>query len=243
MKKIIKIISIVILSLLILFIILSGLFFMKFSSETKKMSPMETKLITNDIYCIKDKFINFYLIKSKDKYIAIDAGMDKKNILVELHKLNITPENIIAVFLTHTDRDHIGGLGLFKSAKIFISNEEEQIINGEKKRMMFFSNKLKYPYQKLNDGEELDILGIKIKCILTPGHTPGSMSYLINGQYLFTGDLLSLKNGKVDVFNEFFNMNTERERTSIKKISELVGVKLILTAHYGIVDNFDNAFK
>ncbi|MCK7506903.1 MAG: hypothetical protein MZV70_24480 [Desulfobacterales bacterium] len=31
------------------------------------------------------------------------------------------------------------------------------------------------------------------------------MSYVINDAYLFVGDTMSLKNGKADLFNEFFN--------------------------------------
>jgi hydroxyacylglutathione hydrolase len=75
----------------------------------------------------------------------------------------------------------------------------------------------------------------ELKIFFTPGHTIGSASYLVNDGYLFTGDTLSIKNSKMDVFNEFFNMDTAVERVSIEKIKALSGVKYIFTAHYGIL--------
>ena len=41
----------------------------------------------------------------------------------------------------------------------------------------------------LEDNEEIIIRDVSIKCMLTPGHTKGSMCYLLNNQ-LFTGDTL-----------------------------------------------------
>ena len=42
---------------------------------------------------------------------------------------------------------------------------------------------------KVNEGDELEIAGLKIRVLHTPGHTPGSSCYLIEGE-LFTGDTL-----------------------------------------------------
>jgi len=98
-------------------------------------------------------------------------------------------------------------------------------------------------YNLLDDGQEIKYPGLTIKCILTPGHTPGSMSYLINGKYLFTGDVLKLINGKVEEFHHFINMDTENDIKSIDKLSRLTGVEYILTAHYGISSDFTGAFK
>ncbi len=42
----------------------------------------------------------------------------------------------------------------------------------------------------LKDGEEIDFQGHLIKTIHTPGHTRGSVMYLIDNKYLFSGDTL-----------------------------------------------------
>ena len=209
MKKIIKRLLIAIGVVLLLIITFSAFYYFKAKSEIKKMSSAETKQIDETVISIKDAFCNVYLIKDSDKYIAIDAGNNLDNISNELKKLNINPDNVATVLLTHTDGDHVAALPLFKNAKIFMSKQEEDLINGKKSRFLFFGNKISSKeYTLINDRDSLNIGSVSVKGFLVPGHTPGSMSYLINNKYLFTGDALSLKNGEVDRFNEFFNMDT-----------------------------------
>ena len=43
--------------------------------------------------------------------------------------------------------------------------------------------------QYLVDGDELDFGAFKLRVLATPGHTPGSLSFLV-GNHLFTGDTL-----------------------------------------------------
>jgi hydroxyacylglutathione hydrolase len=238
-KRTLVVVGVIIL-ILILFI---GINIFRFISGTKGMATIQTKEIVNGIYAINDDTANMYLIKVKNKYIAIDAAKEKDKIEQELKKLNISSDDVIAVFLTHTDWDHTGALGLFKNAKVFISNEEEQMINCKTPRFFVINNKMPYKYSLINDIDIIDIAGIKITGILTPGHTPGSMCYIVSGQYLFTGDSLSLKSGKADVFADVFNMNTAQQRDSLKKLTGLNGVKYVFTAHNGFTDNYSEAFK
>jgi glyoxylase-like metal-dependent hydrolase (beta-lactamase superfamily II) len=69
------------------------------------------------------------------------------------------------------------------------------------------------------------------------------MCYLVNDKYLFTGDALSLKNDKIDEFNNFFNMDSEMALKSIEKIKNLNNIDYIFTAHYGYSDNFQKAIS
>jgi glyoxylase-like metal-dependent hydrolase (beta-lactamase superfamily II) len=45
------------------------------------------------------------------------------------------------------------------------------------------------PTDRVKEGDELTIAGLTIKVLHTPGHTPGSVCYLIENE-LFTGDTL-----------------------------------------------------
>lgn len=227
-----------------LLVIVSIIFMTIFISETKKMSPLPTRLVTDGIYAINNKFVNLFLIQNnRNTYIAIDAGSDKKMVAQELKKINIKPEKIIAVFLTHSDQDHVAGLSLFSHAKVYLSQDEIQLLNGKKHRGFIFNNKIDTSYETLKDKQIIKVGKITIKTILTPGHTPGSMCYLVNDKYLFTGDTLSLKNGQVELFNKFFNMDTNMEKLSIKKISNLQNVQYIFTAHYGYTVDYKKAFE
>lgn len=237
--KTFKKVSISIGALIALLFIMSGLYFLRMNAELKKMRPDETKELIEGIYAIKDDtYINLHLIKANDGYIAIDAAQHEEVIEREMAKFNIDPQLVRAVLLTHSDYDHVGAIKLFKNATVYISAAEEQMINGKTARMSFFhKNKLNHAYNLIEDNQVLDIAGLKVQGILTPGHTPGSMCYLINDQYLFTGDTLSLKSQKAEGFNKFFTMDPVANRKSIARLAALSGIEYLFTAHYGHTDN------
>jgi len=229
--------------ILVLFLLAVG-YFIKARSVMNGMTTAETSEIVKNVFSIKDSFVNFYLVKNGDHYISIDAGNDKGVIQQELNKLKIDPDKIDAVLLTHTDGDHVAGISLFKNASIYISKQEEQLLNGKKSRFFLFGNKIdSKSYNLIEDQQILSIEGIKIQGFLVPGHTPGSMCYLINDSLLFSGDALRLNRGKVETFYPFFNMDSETAIQSIGKIARIPGVHYMFTAHNGITNNFTNAIK
>jgi glyoxylase-like metal-dependent hydrolase (beta-lactamase superfamily II) len=238
LKRILLAIGIVIL-LIVLFFVGYGY---KAQSEVKTMNPVETGEIVENILVVKDSFSNLYLIKDSLNYIAIDAGNKTDVIAEELKKLNINPDMVSAVLLTHSDGDHVAAISLFKNAEVYLSEQEEQLINGEGSRFLFFGNRIDTEeYTLVEDQQIFSVGNLSIKGILNPGHTPGSMSYIINDKYLFTGDALSLKDGKIQRMNEFFNMDTETAVKSMKIITKLPNVEYIFTAHHGYSNDFTNA--
>ena len=222
----------------------TGVFMLRMKSEMKKMNVIETKEVVHNIYSIKDSFVNMFLLKDSDLYVAIDAGNDLNVISAGLKKLSIDPDKVMAVFLTHTDGDHVAALKVFKNATVYLSKEEEQMINGKTARMMGKQNKIDVKiYSLLNEQQTIRIGNIIIKGILTPGHTPGSMCYLINDKYLFVGDAFGLKNGKVDKPNDFFSSDMKSAVQSFDKINKLPKAEYIFTAHTGYSTDYKNAIN
>ncbi len=212
-------------------------------SETGMMTPLPTGESMPGIFAIQDGIVNMYLVKTGGGYIAVDAGNDAETIARALKDLGIDPASVKALFITHADSDHVAAAGLFAKAAVYISEAEEQMIDGSTSRALIFKNKLERKHSTIRDGETLSIGGVTVKGVLTPGHTPGSICFLINNVNLFTGDTLSLKGGKAGLFNDFFNMDSATEKKSIDRISNLAGVKRIFTAHYGYSDDFAFAFS
>ena len=168
---------------IIIILLFFGGYLLKAKSELKQMTPIETKEIVANLFSIQDSFSNLYLIKSGTQYIAIDAGNNMDTVSRELKRLNINPDMVVAVLLTHTDGDHVAALKLFRNAKVYLSRQEEPLINGKKSRFLFFGNKIAAKeYSLINDQQAVSIGNINIKGILTPGHTPGSMCYLVNNK-------------------------------------------------------------
>jgi hydroxyacylglutathione hydrolase len=218
--------------------------YLKLRSELKTMTQVETGKITNDVYAIKDSFVNMFIVQDSNQYVAIDAGNDEETVAAELKKLSIDPEKVVAVLLTHTDGDHVGALKLFKNAKVYFSRPEEQMINGQKSKFLWFGNSISTKeYTLLDDQQILNIGNLKIQGILIPGHTSGSMCFLVNDKYLFTGDAISLNAGKVGKANKFFSMDPETANKSIVKITKLPDAQYIFTAHWGYTNDYKNAVK
>jgi len=71
-----------------------------------------------------------------------------------------------------------------------------------------------------------------VTSIHAPGHTSGSMIYLVDGQYLFTGDAFSILNGKISIHP--FTMDKELAGKTIENLNDIISDSyLVLTAHYG----------
>ncbi len=200
------------------------------------MKPEETKHIIKNIYCVKTGIANLYLYKYNKGYIAIDCGSNVKKLNKGLIKLEISKEEITHVLLTHSDYDHVKGLPLFSKARVYMGHEEEQMINKTTPRfspLRFNKPLLTKKYNLLLDADELLIGDVIVTCIATPGHTPGSMTYLFNNTYLFTGDALSIKKGEIAPFFKGFVMDYQSHLKSIKKIMNIRKAQMIFTGHHG----------
>jgi glyoxylase-like metal-dependent hydrolase (beta-lactamase superfamily II) len=213
-------------------------------AKIKKLSLLSTMKITENIFSIKCGTVNFYIYQKGHAIIAIDSGYCKPVIEEELNRMNIKADKIYHLFLTHSDIDHAGGLLIFKNANIFISGDEEQMISHRRPRKFGFlyNSSFNKPYILLKDNDEVSIGSIRIKAIETPGHTPGSMSYIIDDEILFVGDAIKLFKGKAKP-NRSFSMDYEKQLESIRKIAEISGIKYLFTAHRGYTKDFDKAME
>lgn len=157
---------------------------------------------------------NCYFVINNDECIVIDPATSFEKIINFAKQRNL---KIAAVILTHGHFDHVGACKKLQEngIKIYCSAvEAKELINNPKllglRESMFFE-----PDYLIFDGEELNLIGLKIKCFLTSGHTIGSMSYLI-GDNLFCGDTIFAGGsyGRCDLYSGDF----EKIKHSINKI-------------------------
>ena len=221
-----------------LLIVGAVVFYINFRNGIKDMTPAETAAINDSVWAVKDRFVNAYIFRGLSGYLVIDAGLSAKKFRKEMEKTGIKPEEINALFLTHTDGDHTGATALFTNAQVFMHRDEEQMINGTTGKTKFSKTRWKYgSYTLLDSNDTINVSGIKITILHTPGHTPGSSCYIIGNDYLATGDNLIVKDGKYEHFIEMFNMNTPEQSESIKKLPDPMSFRYILTGHHGVIYN------
>ncbi|MCL1972513.1 MAG: MBL fold metallo-hydrolase [Endomicrobia bacterium] len=238
LKRILKITGIIICVLVLAF----GVVALKMKYEFSGFTPLETGRVVDDIFAVKDDFANMFIIQDNAQYIVIDSAINPKIVAEQMKKLGINPDDVAAVFLTHTDSDHVGALGLFDKAKLYMSKEEEQMTDGRKSKILWFGTSIpRRDYILLEDREIVQIGNLKIEGILVPGHTSGMTAYLINDKYLFTGDILSLKDGKIAPIPAIFNMDTAQAVKSMDIIRRIPAAEYIFTSHWGYTDDYKTA--
>ncbi|MCL2631287.1 MAG: MBL fold metallo-hydrolase [Firmicutes bacterium] len=125
---------------------------------------------------------NTYILSGNNKdAVIIDPARNAPKILSALNSLGLTAKYLL---LTHGHFDHVGAVKDLQDmgAKAYLHKEDLQQIDPSRCKEFV-------PDNFLNDGETLDLAGLKIKVIHTPGHTSGSVCFLIDNM-LFSGDTL-----------------------------------------------------
>ena len=208
----------------------------------KTMNPTETGQILNtDIFAVRDGFVTVYFIKTDNGYIMFDAGKNIQNFKASLEKTDINSDDIKWIFLTHSHYDHVSGLPLFPNAKIYMGKDELPLFDKKIKRDI--SKKGSMPHGihidkiiPLSNDQEVSFNQTKVRCLAAPGHTIGSMVFLINGQYLITGDAFFIKDGNIDV--HLASKDRKLAKKTIEQLKETINnSSIVLTAHFGIMIN------
>ena len=209
----------------------------------KHLQLIPTEQITKNIFAIKTGSANLFIYKKGSDRIAIDSGFGVSILKREFLSLGINPNEITGLFLTHSDFDHAGGLPVFQTAKIYLSFHEEPMITRKvaRKYGVIYNKKIYRTYKMLKDNDRIAVGTIRVKTIETPGHTPGSMSYLIDDEILFVGDAFKLIDGKAYPNSPLYCMDTNQQEESIRKLAKLKGVHSVFTAHGGYSNDFGYA--
>ncbi|WP_400163167.1 MBL fold metallo-hydrolase [Brevibacillus sp. TJ4] len=147
---------------------------------------------------------NAYILTNPqtEESIVIDPGMEPD---VLLHALR--DKKVVAILLTHAHLDHIGGLNQVRAltnAPVYIHPLEQEWLtnpdlNGSSRWNLPEPIICQPADHLLADGQVLHLAGLSINVLHTPGHSPGSCSFVI-GQICFGGDVLFAQSiGRTDL--------------------------------------------
>ena len=125
--------------------------------------------------------------------IAIDPGDQPEEIMALAKDMGV---KIKLIANSHAHIDHILGVRGVKEAtgaKFLLHPQELEIARGAVGAASGLLGQTVEPPPEpdalLADGDEVEVEGVKLKVIHTPGHTPGSLSFYTEGM-LFSGDTL-----------------------------------------------------
>jgi glyoxylase-like metal-dependent hydrolase (beta-lactamase superfamily II) len=137
--------------------------------------------------------------------VVIDPGDEPEKLLDAIAKLGV--DTVAAILVTHTHFDHIGAVAPVAratGAQVWCPELETQVL----------ANIMDYvpwpgfgPFESYHadhtvaGGEALELAGLRLEVLFTPGHSPGHVTYAIRDEdALFSGDVLFQGSvGRVDL--------------------------------------------
>ena len=128
-----------------------------------------------------------------DRALVVDPGDEAPRLIAALDELGLTAE---AILLTHTHFDHVGAvapLARHTGAPVYCPELEVAVLNDI--NSYTFPGYGPYepyePEETIAGGERLELAGLELDVIFTPGHSPGHVSFSIaEHELLLSGDVL-----------------------------------------------------
>lgn len=149
---------------------------------------------------------NTFLVRPQggDKMVVVDPGDEAERILAAVEA---TGAEVEAILLTHTHFDHIGAVAPVAratGAPVYVPEIEKPVLADI---MAYVPWEGFGPYENwdaeetLVGGETLELAGLTLDVIFTPGHSPGHVTYSVRGEdAIFSGDVLFQGSvGRVDL--------------------------------------------
>ena len=199
------------------------------------------KKIISNLYHLGDSGCSVYLIdtKSKEGLVLIDCGMSLQ-MIQNISKIGLNPEEIRHCIITHFHIDHTAAcadLKRFNPEVKFYAHEldaeaiEESGHDDKTAASWYGVNYEPIQLEKRLKGEveTLEFGNYDFHCIHTPGHTPGSISVLVEikgKKVLFGQDIHG-------PFMKSFGSNLKDYQKSMQKLLD-IEADILCEGHFGV---------
>lgn len=142
---------------------------------------------------------NCYILSNGTKALIVDPGDQADLIKNTITQLNVEP---VAILLTHTHYDHIGAVEAMReeyAIPLYVSSKEKEWLADPNKNLSgLVGNPIRVNEAEnyFHPKERLQISDFSFTVVATPGHSPGSVSFIfeeeeavISGDALFAGSI------------------------------------------------------
>ncbi|MED0662101.1 MBL fold metallo-hydrolase [Geobacillus thermodenitrificans] len=101
-----------------------------------------------------------------------------------------------------------------------------------------------FDFEPLEQHETIDFenVHLEVLAVKMPGHTPGSVSFFVNGKWLFSGDTIFVGGlGRPDLGGKVAEWAEDLYHTVYEKVAAMADDVIVLPAHYANLDEEINA--
>jgi metallo-beta-lactamase class B len=152
--------------------------------------PSEPFRIAGPVHYVGTNELGAYLITTPAGHILVDGGLPESAPLIEasIRALRFDPKDIRVLLTTQAHFDHVGSLAHFQrlsGARVEVMDGDVAVLeSGGKAEYLFGGAGSRYLYdpvkvtRTLHDGDTVTLGGVTLTARRTPGHTPGSTTWL-----------------------------------------------------------------
>ena len=209
------------------------------------------KKIIKNVYFIGDSGCSVYLVdsESNDGLVLIDCGMSI-DLIKGINNIDLEPKNIKHCIITHCHIDHIGACYdlnnfLNKNIRFYAHDLDgdaiEESNHDEKTAASWYGVNYKPIKLEKRFTKALEVLKLgnyDFQCIHTPGHTPGSISILLeidDKKILFGQDIHG-------PFMKAFGSNLDNYVKSMERLLNL-NADILCEGHFGIFQPAEKVYE
>jgi metallo-beta-lactamase class B len=143
-------------------------------------TAVEPARVFDNLYFVGDRSTSAWALTTSDGIILIDAGFHHNvegTIIGGMRKLGLKPEDIRYVIVSHGHNDHFGGANLlqksFKARIVMSEADWEHMVTWPQRGIP-----APFPDRDVvvKDGDLIRLGDQSVRMVVTPGHTPGTIS-------------------------------------------------------------------
>ena len=151
-------------------------------NENPQAGYIKPGRIFGNLYFVGTRPASTHIIDTGDGFILIDPGYQDSLYMViqNMWEMGLNPKNVKYILLSHGHFDHSDAakaLAEMTGAKIIVSKEDLPLVTGE---ICHYHIIPCTPDILLEDGDTVKLGNTIVKCVLTPGHTDGTMSFFFD---------------------------------------------------------------
>ena len=209
----------------------------------------EPAKVFDNLYFVGGKLHSSWALTTKEGIILIDTIYpynSEELIIGGMRKLGLDPKNIKYVLISHAHTDHIGGAEMLQvryGARVVMGGPDWELVEKYPNRYTTMAPKRDIV---ATDGMKITLGDTAITIWLTPGHTPGTLSYtftvldrgrVVNVAYS-GGTAFNFVNNTPDPGIKNFQTYIDSQKHIAAK-ANFTGATVLLSNH----SEFDNAFN
>ncbi|MDP7276699.1 MAG: MBL fold metallo-hydrolase [Planctomycetaceae bacterium] len=192
-----------------------------------------------------------YVVETSEGLVLVDSGLEAncQSLLQQMKYLQLNPGRLKKILLTHAHGDHVLGamyLQRLTGARIYAGRADSDILRSGGPPEALFST---YDMpgiethstevdMELEGGETIHSGDVRIEVIGTPGHTPGSLCFLMERdgrRILFSGDTVQSISGDLGTYAAYlsprYRSSAADYLATLRKLRELPAPDVLLPGH------------